>query len=988
MKGIHLNDIPVDLFLEYFSQSDLADKPLTRKLRTSHTIHNYTLDLTGGTLGGDTVYYSSVSGYLDGLMENITRDFEDLGTFTSYTLDAETTTTQSSVYRNTRLDIVYPYRYRALKLNGAGDIDDEYFDYIMSSDVTGTATLTIKDSRTGLNIFTGVSFTESNGVKTLIESSVTVGYLYENEVYDVQEVDSAGRFIYIDADGQETTASSTNRFSAHQRAIRVGFNGFRSAEDQITARFAPGVIGLIESEEGNKDSWRLAYYNKYTSTTTYERISVTELLSDTLVSGSSPEAYRYELEALPGSITSALEEIGDTVSLSPVNSYETREVLKVSAVPSVKTYRKNTATGQFTVFSDIASVESALAGGSPILVYEYRREALVLDTVYAVSAADKITFNGSPTDLLIDDRVFKVPVSLASGSYYVSINGTRYNGGSLTTPIRINGSTYSIFPSASGYPYGFILFPFTLVTRTLSNSFIAKVSSLSGSVATLTNYSPSIPAADEQYSGTVSSAAGSGPYTATLTLTGEFSEFKVGERLRKISGVGSLGSQPTITSATTGSGTTVLLLASASAFTNGAVVFMRESKISVSYARDSYDDSIAVRATTVTLELSPATSTIPANEITEYNHYYVRVAPNSSYRTGYLSAVNGEIVYQSDNSTYYQFTAPSTWSTFSGYNSYQGFSLGTYDRIVRTSLSPNTGTYETLDSFKQRFVEGRHFVQDGYLMSRGKLVPEGSFERKRRDAIRRLSAEFIDKTDSFIVIDNVSFDTNAIMKMRVYSEGFQSLLRSDTASFNAPLSRSNKRIQPSELGGTIVAFDALTGQQKPNTRTFQPSLSYVSERMSELNPAQRLRDYEAFPTDTLREKFLASESVRDQAFTTGYAGSSALDEINTITKDYSKNKLSKSEFRDRLAEDMVNNFFSFSSYYDRISGALNDRYARNYTEFYKDKLSDAEIHFPIASKEAQGEKAVYSSEYFDSAEEEDLIGKILEKSGSSDWRLL
>jgi hypothetical protein len=986
MKGIHLNDIPVDLFLEYFTSQDLANKTLTRKLRTSHAINNYTLLLSGGDLDEETIFYSSVSDYLDGLLENVKRDTADLGTFTSYSQTAVATSSQSKVYRNTRLEIVYPYRYRALKLNDVGNIDDEYFDYIMSADVTGTTLLTIKDSRTGLNIFTDVSFTESNGTKELRDSGQIVGYLYENEEYEVQEVDPSGNFIYIDEDGQETTDGTVNRFSAHQKAIRVGFNGFRSTEEQIVSKFAPRVIGLVEAQEGNKDSWSLMYYDRYNTSTTYERITITELLEDTEAADSDPVVYKYDTASLPGSITGPLEEIGDTVSLPVTSEYERRTVLELSAVSSVKAYR-TTSGFIFNIISDIASVQSARESGQPILVYEYRREAQVLDSTYTISSSDKITFNGSSVDLIMSDRVFRIPVSLESGRYLVDINGTKYYARSLSLPIQINGSTYSIYPSAEGYQYGFILFPFSIVTRTLLNAFIAKVFSISGSAATLTNYSASIPAAAENpYSGTISSSAGSSsPYAATLTLTGELYDFKAGEKLKKISGAGLLGTGATVSTVSIGSGSTVLTLSATTAFTNGAVEFIKESVVSISYFRDSYDDSIAVKVTSVrTLQ----SQSIPSNELTEYDHYHVRVAPNSSYRTGYMSAVNGEVVYQSSDSKYYQFTAPSTWAEFTGYNSLQAFSLGTYDRIVRKSTSPNTGNVDTLDTFKQRYVEGRHFIQDGYLMSRGRLVPQGSFERKRREAIRKMSAEFIDKTDSFLVIDNVAFDTNAIMKMRVYSEGFQSLLKSDAANFNAPLSREGRRIQLSSLGGKIVALDSRTGQQSPNIKTYSADLSYVSDKMSELNTVQRLRDYNYFPTDTLREEFLAQESVRNQAFTLGYSGSSALDETMTFTKDYSKNKLSKSEFRDRLADDLVNNFYSFSAYYDSKSGALNDRYALNFTRFYRDKLSEAVVFFPSVSLDAQGEKSVYSSLYFSEEQENDLIEKILEKSRDTDWRIL
>ena len=102
MRGLYLNDIPVNTFMEYFNKTNLQPLKFTPKYRDDIIVNEYTF-----TLAGNTRYYKSMFPFPE-ISSDIT-EFFGAGVIVEGTTEAQAINT---MFYNPNIPFIYPYRYR------------------------------------------------------------------------------------------------------------------------------------------------------------------------------------------------------------------------------------------------------------------------------------------------------------------------------------------------------------------------------------------------------------------------------------------------------------------------------------------------------------------------------------------------------------------------------------------------------------------------------------------------------------------------------------------------------------------------------------------------------------------------------------------------------------------------------------------------------------------------------------------------------------
>ena len=107
------------------------------------------------------------------------------------------------------------------------------------------------------------------------------------------------------------------------------------------------------------------------------------------------------------------------------------------------------------------------------------------------------------------------------------------------------------------------------------------------------------------FNGIIASAAGSGPYTASINNLDSLTGLQVGQTLTKVSGVGSFGFDNTCTITAIVTATNTISVSSADAFTNGAIRFTSNISNPHNGITFSYDDAAGKIVATVSFPSTP-----------------------------------------------------------------------------------------------------------------------------------------------------------------------------------------------------------------------------------------------------------------------------------------------------------------------------------------------------------------------------------------------
>jgi hypothetical protein len=292
MKGIYLNDIPMDLFLKYFSKEDLVDRDLDPSLLPDfRTLYKYSFPISEQT----RYFYSLLPiAQSNKIKENIIVDLQDLYTNALNISDVGTLTLVSTlsnekVYIQTNRTELNNHRY-LFQYNQNYENNPNPFYFI---EVNGTLNgdladleeeITIKDSRTDADILGfEVDIEKEQSLSGVIKynvyetgNEVLVGFIYEHRRNLIQELNNLGQPLFLNEFGTKTTNSrKESKFLRHNFAMRKGFNNIVDPLDLIVLKFRPSVLGVYKKGEEEI----LVYYENFTRTFSYKKVAAIDVPS-------------------------------------------------------------------------------------------------------------------------------------------------------------------------------------------------------------------------------------------------------------------------------------------------------------------------------------------------------------------------------------------------------------------------------------------------------------------------------------------------------------------------------------------------------------------------------------------------------------------------------------------------------------------------------------------------------------------------------------
>jgi hypothetical protein len=465
MNGIYLNDIPIDLFLEYFLKEDLAKRQL------EPVMENYSsaIDLFTITINDTDYYYktSFTSQFVDNddaiasITDDLNEAFLDIFQYgiLNETYDFERDNLSStSIYKNSVSGYVYPYKYR---LTTSGNINHNFIEIINSQDVviddlaSAITNVTLKDSRTNESIYAfNVDISSPvSGKHTVTQSNGTiVGYLYLNDNFELQKV-TDNKYVYTDEFGNDTfTSYIDSNFLKHNNLMRVGINGLIDKKDLLFVSFNPSVIGLVK--EGSRDKFEL--YETFTEKTTYtlqteEPVSFLDDVIDRVLLG--------ELSTT------------NTKEITNVSKF-TKEILDLSKLPIIKT-KIGSYSGDNRVSRMLSNYYPVSVNtGDTVIIEEYKERVSFRGSEYEFSSATAINYSGKITTVDINEffnSFLLIPVSVLSSRYYVEIyensSFKKYyfvkNTGAVNFELeeRLDGAIYTMRNDKPEYANGYIKVP-------------------------------------------------------------------------------------------------------------------------------------------------------------------------------------------------------------------------------------------------------------------------------------------------------------------------------------------------------------------------------------------------------------------------------------------------------------------------------------------------------------------------------------------------
>lgn len=275
-KNVNLNEIPLDLFMEYFSKEDLAEREFEPKI-INPTLYTYEFSISGET---GTFFYKTYKDDFDDCKQEIV-DNEFFGSGISTTdlaLISTTSEENKQLYYSEALEFVISHKY-SIELDD-GTISTYFFlveiDTKIASENIGE-TILISNFGTDAEIITGTLQYSTSEERYFVQDGTDTYYIIENEEYDFQEIDNEGYPIFIDEYGNETRQTSIgSNFLRHSNAIKIGFGGIKNIQNYVFLSFSPGTAGVVNNNPGQENNLfgkNIVFYNKYENEVKINQVS-------------------------------------------------------------------------------------------------------------------------------------------------------------------------------------------------------------------------------------------------------------------------------------------------------------------------------------------------------------------------------------------------------------------------------------------------------------------------------------------------------------------------------------------------------------------------------------------------------------------------------------------------------------------------------------------------------------------------------------------
>jgi hypothetical protein len=363
-----------------------------------------------------------------------------------------------------------------------------------------------------------------------------------------------------------------------------------------------------------------------------------------------------------------------------------------------------------------------------------------------------------------------------------------------------------------------------------------------------------------------------------------------------------------------------------------------------------------------------------------------QILPNESSTTYIKDALDSSLIIRVDKE-FELSTVPSSYEfnefiKYAHYNNVGGsITLNNGSKITR--VTPEITSTRTLRELKTSFSFS-HYIENGYIQSRGPVVPGGLFKETRKEIIKKMAAEFIEKRyDDFLIANSALFDIDLFMKMRIYAESFQSLLENDYESFARAVRTNTALFEVDDVKSIMVISNDPT--PIPSEFIVRPENYLDLIELPRKNTFQRIIQYKEFPNNALFEKIYKEKMARQELYKNFDRTEKAIDDYSIIDLEPIVYRPSTDEYKKAIINDLTNNFFAFNNYIDIVrkntvtTRFVNDEYIKNFNLFYKDKIASLNTSFVISN--GVTEKEVYS---IDNLDEDEIIRKVIEEN----WRVL
>jgi hypothetical protein len=506
MKGIYLNDIPMDLFIKYFTKEDLQDGVRTPSLiNDTRTFYRYEMTIAGsGTFflfsrfhyeNDEESLLSELYGNMLGKVPNL---LETSITSANIELLDEDTIESGASYineRNFSLN-VYAYNFKPLSQNLSSNYyigfrnygQTNYFLDAEFSPTTEYEIVDLRDNSNAISLNTAVNIiSQPEQMRYAVirsdSSNELLGYLFKNERYRIQEQDAEGRFLFINDSGIGKTNDEFRKsnFLRHNSAIRKGFLNIVDPIDLVRLRFVPGVVGMYKKGEEKK----LVFFQSFTRKKKY---TIQTLLEPGI---------SYSVERLSNQLKDLITAAGASGhSLANLKEYRMKEILNTFKIPKIKV--QSFPSSSFRVVDKIASFTLTV---NSVVILNYMIEYAIIPNFnnttkflitrennklkvstgqfyanYQIIKEGTIHFIKLPVNsessVMIKPGLNAGVTSLFAGQKYINYNSRNYTV--YKDPLALESSDL--------YYNGYVLFPVDI-------GFYEDVRKSIGSIASITNTS-------------------------------------------------------------------------------------------------------------------------------------------------------------------------------------------------------------------------------------------------------------------------------------------------------------------------------------------------------------------------------------------------------------------------------------------------------------------------------------------------------------------
>jgi hypothetical protein len=477
---VYLNDIPLDLFFEYFTSEDLQDNFLEEALINDlRTFFKYDVVISEITYTHYSVFNSVVSP--TELNEEIRSSFADIitnsdtVTIESITLvDTDDTLENLQSYVSNSSINLLVNNYHFERITG-----ETIYYLLFNSSLLLTPTneieITLKDYRlpdSNPNHLIGEDLNGYlvNGNYELYSGINLIGYLIPNRLKTIQETDNNGNPYFLNEAGEKVIEFlKRSNFLAHNNALRKSVFLLEKPEDIIAVgnnKFTESKVGMFKLGEENR---KLLFYQNFEKTTTYTKIT----------DFTSP--FDWSIERIAPNLKT---NIGSNLYVKEEN------------IPIVKDVQNILDLRRIKATEDSANYRS---------IYEdfIQNENIIVDVVRKIVNFEGKDYTVSLTNTITVPKntgTHSLSIVLINNIYYLRLpinsnNQIELNSNSLDNIKKQANNTYFYKKSSYtkqegvGYTYGFISIPTVINTSPVEKSYMAKSVS-SGKTTTLSKFLP------------------------------------------------------------------------------------------------------------------------------------------------------------------------------------------------------------------------------------------------------------------------------------------------------------------------------------------------------------------------------------------------------------------------------------------------------------------------------------------------------------------